>query len=446
MPETVPIRPADLQFDEQNARLALPNAGQRESQIAMVRNEELQRKLLILAKSIVTYGMNPTELPIVMPRSDEPTRYIVLEGNRRLSALRALENPDAIAGSVAPNVLKQLRGLSQKYWTGPVDGVVCFVVKDREEADHWIRLRHTGENSGAGVVRWGADEVARFEARTGVPEPYHQALNFLVASGELTPEARTKIPTTSFQRLMEAPEFRAKMGVEVQGGRLYLLADSKHVAKSLAWVTTELASGRTKVKDIYRKPDRAIWLRDKLPANIVIKPTINRGEGVLASSVGTLSQAPAQPKKKNVRIAKHRDRLIPSDCTLSIKDARLREIEKELRKLSLDNYANAVAVLFRVFIELGVDTYIEANGLQATNDPTLRSKLQQIKNDLLSKKKLTAGQATPVQRACAKDSFLAPSVSLIQLYVHSKSVFPAPSDLRAHWDSLQPFMMAMWSA
>lgn len=445
MPETIPIRPADLQFDEENPRLSQPNAGQRESLLAMVQGEELQRKLLTLAKSIVTYGMNPTELPIVLANGESPTRYLVLEGNRRLSALRALENPDAIAGNVTAATLKQLRGLSQQYWTDPVDSVVCFVVKDREEARHWVKLRHTGQNNGAGIVPWGSDEIARFEARTGVPAPYQQALNFLVATGELTPEERTKIPTTSFQRLMEAPEVRAILGVEVVGGKLHLLADAKRVAKSLLWVTSALASGDTKVGDIYRKHDRAKWIKEKVPASVVVKPTINSGEGVLASSIGPLPAASKEPKKKTVRITKHRDRLIPAECSLNIKEPRLHEIEKELRRLSLDSYSNAVAVLFRVFLELSVDAYIETIGLTPTSDPTLRSKLQQVTNDLLAKKKLTAGQATPVRRACAKDSFLAPSITLMHAFVHSHNVFPAPGDLRANWDSLQPFVIAMWT-
>ena len=48
----------------------------------------------------------------------------------------------------------------------------------RDEARHWMELRHTGLNEGAGLMDWGSDEAARFRAKTGGLEIHSQALKF----------------------------------------------------------------------------------------------------------------------------------------------------------------------------------------------------------------------------------------------------------------------------
>ena len=66
---------------------------------------------MALAKDIVNYGMNPTELSIVMPLNDDLRRYVVLEGNRRLTALKALENPEWLVGAMQPGEVEEMRRL-----------------------------------------------------------------------------------------------------------------------------------------------------------------------------------------------------------------------------------------------------------------------------------------------------------------------------------------------
>ncbi len=436
MADVKPVSPADLLFDETNPRLSQPSMGQRGALRALA--TLLDRKLLKLAEDIVTYGVDPGSLPIVVSADKDANRYIVLDGNRRLAALKSLENPESISGAVQPTTLEELRNLSRRYQSSPVETVRCLVVKTKEEANHWIELRHQGQKEGAGVLPWGADESSRWRARSGKVEFHTQALNFLEDSGSLSAGKRSGKWTTTFKRLIGTPEVRAKLGIGLNEGELQILGDTSRVAKALMYVVDDIVAGKTTSRTISSKEDRVKYAKN-LPTNVVVPPASP------AQAKATSRPAKKVKKLKPVR-AKARDILIPDDCILKVVDARCAEIETELRTLSLDSYPNAISVLFRVFVELSTDVHITKKKLTGVSaDNSLNKKIESVLSDLLSHKKLTKQQATPVRRACQKDSFLAPSILMMHGYVHNQHIFPAPSDLRAHWNNLQPFVSAIWS-
>ena len=435
MAEILEIRPADLLIDEVNPRLAEPNVGQREAQRALA--HDLQRKVQMLARDIAEYGLNPLEPPVVTPSGDG--RYIVIEGNRRLGALKALENPDSLADAVSPGTLKEIRKLSKAYHASPIDFVQCIVAPERTDIDHWLELKHTGENEGAGIVRWGADESSRFKSRSGKVAPHFQALDFLSKRGDLTPETRKNVKTTTFQRLIDTPEVRERLGLELINKKLYLLADANRVAKALIHVVQNLPP----VTQLHSKAQRLKYASE-LPSRIAVKPTIEAGKG-MAIADAEPGPGPIQKKRPVNRAKRHRDKLIPYDCVLNVTDPRVKEIEIELRGLKVEKYANSVSVLLRVFIELSADCCIARVPLSISTDASLGKKLGEVAHDLVAKKKLTTQQAKPVNKAVSADSLLAPSVRLMHEYVHNPNIFPIPGDLFAQWNSLQPFLTAIWS-
>ena len=436
--ERLTIAPAELLIDEENPRIATPNAGQHRALQLLA--QHLQQKLVKLASDIVKHGIDPSSLPIVMPVAGNPQRYRVLEGNRRLAALRVLENPETVAETVTPAVLSSLRKLSREYQGNPVETLACVAVRDRDAARHWIELRHTGLNEGAGIMGWGSDEAARFRARTRTPEIHSQALDFLEKRGDLSVDDRRKVPVTTLKRLVETPDVRAKLGLGVHKGTLMLLADEARVARALMHIISDLVSGKKRVPDLYTKSQRQIYARD-LPRDVIVPPTTT-GHGMAATeAAGTVHRK--RPRQAQPR---RRDRLIPGDCVLSIPRGRICDIEAELRKLSLEEHPNAVSVLFRVFLELSVDSYLTEHPQAGANiDSKLRVKVVKVAADLEARKKLDRQQAKAVRNTATGQSFLAPNINTMHDYVHNEHIFPAPSDLRASWNNMQALFVAMWT-
>ena len=442
MATTTSLPPAVLVVDAVNPRLPQPNLGQREVLQAIAQHQQQgpNSKLLALARDIVLHGLNPAELSIVMEFHDDPNRFVVLEGNRRLAAIRALENPEFLVDAVPASIVTAFRKLSKQYQEAPVYDIPCVQVVSRDESQHWIELRHAGELEGAGLVRWGAQERERFTARSAVVEPALRALDYLEDNGYLTAGEKAIVPIASWRRLIRSPDVRAKIGIETPGGQLKILAKEKDVANALTHIAKDLASGNTVTHDIYNQGDRLRYAQG-LPKNIVVTPILKSGQGV---DIGT-DVPDSKPKQPRTRERPPRMKLVPSDCVLDVTDTRIHNIEKELRRLGLNEYTNAVSVLFRVFVELSADSYIDRASLNTPVNAKLSVKLRDVVNELASQSKLSLQQAKPVRRALQKDSFLAPSIILMNEYIHNQYMFPTPVDLRASWDSMQPFITAIWS-
>lgn len=437
--DTLRIRPADLLVDPENPRLAKPNQGQHDTLKALWSSDA--GKMLALAADITEQGrLDPTNRLLVMPVDDNGRAcYLVLEGNRRVAAIKGLESPDMLQGTIPEARLKELRQFGQIYQQQPIEEVDCVKVEKREDAYHWLELRHTGENNGAGIYKWGSQERENFLVRSGKAtkhKPHMQLLNFLERSKVLTAERRAEVPATTLERMVDHPGIREKLGLETVGGELRLRGPEDKVAKAAMGVVNDLIDEKVKVKDVMHKQDRDDFA-DRLPA---VKPTRPEGKGVPADKAVA---GAAKRDRTSKKIAAPRDRLIPADCVLKT-EGRIHAMQIELRKLSLDEFSNAVAVLLRVFVELTVDDYIERTKLSVTGD-SLRHKMEQVNKDLLAKKKLNTQQSKAVAAAISGNLVLVPTVTTMNGYVHNKHLHAGPADLRAAWDNLQSFLMGCWS-
>lgn len=112
-----------------------------------------EEDVMPVALSLLREGYRTNEVPLVV---EEGGRFIVLEANRRISALRAIRNP-----SLVPNHEDALNKLVRRYQTDAddlPDEIYVTVYPDRATAAPVLARQHIGEDK----KRWGLDEQAKF--------------------------------------------------------------------------------------------------------------------------------------------------------------------------------------------------------------------------------------------------------------------------------------------
>ncbi len=147
MSKKVNISLSNLYLDLQNPRYE-EQSSQNEA-LNTIAGEQ-KGKLVVLLKDILEHGLNPSDIPIVMPDPERGSGYVVLEGNRRVAALKLFKKP-----RILTNVTMRQRysKLHDDYKSKNIRTVECLVVNSREEANLWIERKHEGEMNGAGTHR-----------------------------------------------------------------------------------------------------------------------------------------------------------------------------------------------------------------------------------------------------------------------------------------------------
>jgi hypothetical protein len=440
----------DLEVDAQNPRLEEGLTNQREAIRAMVRVQG--DKVLRLAGDVLERGFDLSTLPIVMPSAENKGRYTVLEGNRRLTAIRLLENPELSQGVLSPGRQKRLVEYSKQYKAKPITTVLAVEYPDRESADLWIERRHTGYQAGVGIIPWGSKEAARFNERRGRRSPALQVLNFVKDCGILdqtTLEELENFPLTNLDRVIRDPAARERLGLSKDGDDMRTEYPSEQIIKGLGRVVRDIALKKILVSDIDTRELRRVYL-DKFKTKELPDPKTKTGQIRLLADATPGVSAGGSKKKRKTSATGERKTVIPKGTKISTSDQRLRDIFGELYSCDIIRYTNACAVLFRVFIELCVDHYIDEKSIQVrkpgdTRHPSLTLKMEKVADHLEQQGTMKEQQLKAARRIAKGQDFLAAGMESLHAFVHNKYFTPTPHDLKVTWNNLELFLQSIWS-
>lgn len=434
------IRVTNLLLNVDNPRFDT-TANQREAISTII--HELGKKMLVLIRSIIEEGLNPSELLIVMPNK---SKYRVLEGNRRIAALKLMQTPDMFKNKYK-SFTNGLNKILKEQSGSKINEVDCVVFTDESEANRWIKLRHTGENNGKGIVPWDAQQIGRFDAMVGGKERVGlQAINFLKNFNDKGMEEKLqKISITNLERLLTDRYIQSVLGLEINDGKLETSIVREEIKKGLLKIVDDFTSGKVKVKDIYTKDDRRDYVSKYFKEKDV--PNLKK----LAENSWQLnSPTKVESKtKKRIRLPSiERNYLIPPNCILNVNETKTGKIYGELRKLEVSGFKYAVAVLFRVFMEMSADKFSEKYKLplkEKGKDKTfsLSAKLNNIAKYMSDNGMATKNELKGIRTITqGKDSMC--SINTFNDYVHNRHFSPTVDSLKTNWDNIQIFMQKLW--
>lgn len=154
---TIEKVPVDrLRLDRQNPRLI--GGDDDPSDEAIVARLYRGSALGELLQSISTNGYLDIE-PLIVTQATDPDELTVLEGNRRLAALRVLREPDLVDRIAASEGLRIAVPPIDVSVRETLDLVSVYLVANREQARSFIGFKHIN-----GPARWDAYAKARFAA------------------------------------------------------------------------------------------------------------------------------------------------------------------------------------------------------------------------------------------------------------------------------------------
>ena len=391
-----------------------------------------------LTKDIVEQG-EIYEYPLVSP---DKSKFIVFDGNRRVTCLKLLDDPRR-----APTTELQAFFRDQKaLWKGTFPKEIqCQVETDRERIDEILFRRHTGSQSGVGQSTWDDRMKATFVTRTGkgggpsVADEIEKRL----AKANLLP-SRRKIPRSTLNRLLSAEPFRHRVGISMKGGCFQFTHDETKSLAALARIAKDMAERDLVLGDIWDIDGKQSYL-DQLER-----------EGVLPDRTGTTTTtAPAKPAEKTAKVKPSakptptiRTTLIPQkdfDLSWPGRLQRHHRIWEELQfHLDLRTHPNAISVLMRVLIELALENYITQAKVTVHENDKLATRLEKAGMHLQVAKKIDPKQVEVLKKFKQGDKLV--SADTLNKYVHSTNFAPSPEHLMSIWDSLADVVVEMLRA
>lgn len=458
--KTKQIKVTNIRLDSKNPRI--PVSTETLSQRDLIHHFVSNYKIYELAKSIAEDGYFPDERIVGIEEGDS---FIVLEGNRRVTALKVLYNTDL----VPEEMKKRFNNLVNEHGRTSIVKLEALIAPNRESATKLILEKHTQQS----VLNWSTlmqaefyyrmiedgktvDEISQLYNLT--PSTIQRFLRMckmhsLSTQLDLGDDIKRKVedtqtfPITVLERIYESPEMRKHLTLSDDLNKIS--CQQAQFKDAYAKITTDVANGKETSRTLNKADDIKRYIGDlkksvkitKIKSSTPIK-SLFKGKGI-AKRTALKSEAMTSPPKE-------RSKSLPkglfnaTGVPFRIDGATsLRKFYIELRGLPVKTYPNTSAILMRVFVEKSCRHYLKRHKVKEIPIGKKRIKLADASFgellDYLSKKSTTLISDDSIKKAIRtfKNSSDFKSLSSLNTIVHNEEVTFTEEQVRNLWPNVE---------
>jgi hypothetical protein len=490
----------ELELDPKNVRLEF---GEGSPEADLIQDLFHNEKALTLVESICKVGLLTHEVPIAIKRSSQ---LVVVEGNRRVAALKAIQNP-FLAPEYQARIMKARNGVN----LGPLRRISVKVAPNEDAANQLIAAIHTGnQRVGWSPTRQAAFFQAQIDAGKS-PEylishyPTVEVKKFIIRSQILKLFREADYRDESLKDYVRHRTFPVSVLARLYGYEEFLLLAQIRIDESTA--TVKLESTRSQfneiaekiVGDIQRKrintrtlnstksepyAEYMEELRQLIHSHAdKVAPSTQEGtpspvitaDKKSTTAAGSNYTAPVQPghpgKHKPVgaeasppATTQSQDKIAdeekkPSLNYLNLSQIKIdpalppaiRKICEELALINVKKFPNATLDLLRTFLEKAIKAYAEKIGAdlkqyagqqQSAGFVQLGHCLTWLEQHLKNEKKTAFVQVIQKIRGNKIGGYI-PTVDHMNAINHNHHVFATADEVKACWDGMEGLIRMM---
>lgn len=371
-----------LDFDARNARLTLNEAPSQDELIQEIARVEW-KSCIELLKHIVKYGqLSPLENILLLSYGN---RYIVLEGNRRLFALRLLNQHKPTLQLLGEREQTQVESIVKGH--NPITEVRAVIFEHRVDAAPWITLKHASGQGGAAMKPWRAFEKDRDEYNRN-PDNCPKTLAFIYTAINLRGSHKGFADVidrvldngyTNLERIITSSFFEEMTGITISGTMLRSPYGEKYVHNIVMSICEALANKEANSRDLNKTTGLEKFIRsivekhessktpnEKVELDAKIPQSVDKqsNETPQAPSPAGTQTALIEPatKKQQTRTKQNKQKALARFTPSNLGD-KLNQMVREAQKLTIHNYPEILFATYRILLDLSCDYYVKEKGI-----------------------------------------------------------------------------------